>query len=101
MSGNYPRSHEAAGAQAQVIDMSGQADAAVSPADEFAGRHPGTLSILRWFQAEHLTGQAKTVALSCQTLALQMVRQAPDSAELVAGLRKLLEAKDCFVRSVL
>jgi hypothetical protein len=32
-------------------------------------------------------------------LAEQMVRDLPDGPELSAGLRKLLEAKDCFVRA--
>jgi hypothetical protein len=27
-----------------------------------------------------------------------MIYQLPDGPELIAGLRKLLEAKDCFVR---
>lgn len=27
-----------------------------------------------------------------------MIRELPDGPELTAGLRKLLEAKDCFVR---
>lgn len=30
-----------------------------------------------------------------------MVDQLPDGPELTAGLRKLLEAKDCFVRAAL
>lgn len=32
-------------------------------------------------------------------LAMQMDRDLPDCAEKSAGLRKLLEAKDCFVRA--
>jgi hypothetical protein len=30
-----------------------------------------------------------------------MIRDLPDGPELSAGLRKLLEAKDCFVRAAI
>jgi hypothetical protein len=32
-------------------------------------------------------------------MALEMVENLPDTPELTAGLRKLMEAKDCFVRT--
>jgi len=35
------------------------------------------------------------------TLAEAMIRELPDGPELSAGLRHLLEAKDCFVRAAL
>jgi hypothetical protein len=34
-------------------------------------------------------------------LAEAMIVELPDGPELTAGLRKLLEAKDCFVRAAL
>lgn len=34
-------------------------------------------------------------------MARTMITDLPDSPELTAGLRKLLEAKDCFVRASL
>lgn len=37
----------------------------------------------------------------CGALADDMIASCPDGPELSAGLRKLLEAKDCFVRAVL
>lgn len=37
----------------------------------------------------------------CGDLAQELVAVLPDGPELSAGLRKLLEAKDCFVRAAL
>lgn len=64
------------------------------------GRHPGTRSILRHFHFDHLPEPWRSTSQSCADLALLMVAQNEDGPELVAGLRKLLEAKDCFVRHV-
>ena len=41
---------------------------------------------------------AKAIADEIYHLAKQLYTNLPDSPELTAGLRKLLEAKDCFVR---
>lgn len=60
-----------------------------------AGRHPGTVAILKWFTSGHLPDRLKAVAEPCQALAEQMAETLPDGPELTAGLRKLLEAKDC------
>jgi hypothetical protein len=62
-----------------------------------AGRHPGTASIARRFQYEHLSGQARTYSQMFCELAEEMIIALPDDPELVAGLRKLAEAKDCCV----
>jgi hypothetical protein len=37
----------------------------------------------------------------CADVAQTMVRHLPPGPEVTAGLRKLLEAKDCFVRASL
>lgn len=37
----------------------------------------------------------------CEALAITMINHCGDGPELTAGLRKLLEAKDCFVRQAL
>lgn len=67
-----------------------------------------TLPILRYFRWEHLPQHLQTPSRDCADLAGNMVELAEaaldrgefvDMAELVAGLRKLLEAKDCFVRA--
>lgn len=75
------------------------ADGAVNPSDALGGRHPAALAILRFFEVDHLPSPLKAAALPVRELALQMVRLCPDGPELAAGLRKLLEAKDCFVRA--
>jgi hypothetical protein len=41
---------------------------------------------------------AKAIAEDIYSVAEKMVSVLPDSPELTAGLRKLLEAKDCLVR---
>jgi hypothetical protein len=58
--------------------------------------------ILRYFEFRHLPhGSARDVSTSICHLAHQLDEHLPDSAEKSAGLRKLLEAKDCFVRAAL
>ena len=64
--------------------------------------HPSLKSILRYFVYDHLPpGKPREVAARCSELAWDLAADIESSAELVAGLRKLLEAKDCFVRAVL
>ena len=65
------------------------------------GRHPGTVSIARYFAYEHLKVPLRGVSRECHDLAEAMIGTLPDGPELTAGLRKLLEAKDCFVRAAL
>lgn len=62
-------------------------------------RHPATTAILAHFDTGHLPAHLAAVSGDCQALAYGMVAQLPDDPELTAGLRKLLEAKDCFVRA--
>lgn len=56
-------------------------------------------STLRHFSYEHLPEDLKQVSKPFGDLAHQLDAALPDGAEKSAGLRKLLEAKDCFVRS--
>ena len=62
-------------------------------------RHPGTQQIVKHFEYRHLPGNLAATSKSCHDLAQSMVLTIPDGPELTAGLRKLLEAKDCFVRA--
>lgn len=55
--------------------------------------------ILRFFDYEHLPPHLQEISKPLGDLARQMVVILPPSAELTAGLRKLLEAKDCLVRA--
>jgi len=57
---------------------------------------------MRYFEYEHLTtGDLRDISYMCASLADVMDVSLKDSAEKSAGLRKLLEAKDCFVRAAL
>jgi hypothetical protein len=64
-------------------------------------RHPATTGLLRYFEYAHLPEHLQAVSQPCARLAAVMAEQLPDGPELTAGLRKLLEAKDCFVRAAL
>lgn len=62
--------------------------------------HPSMRSILRGFENGHLQdgSDVKIVSSKVAELAEWMCTALPSSSEVVAGLRKLMEAKDCFVR---
>lgn len=62
--------------------------------------HPATTAILRYFEYDHLPQRLQSVSMPFRALAHQAVANL-DGPELTAGLRKLLEAKDCFVRAAL
>jgi hypothetical protein len=70
-------------------------------ADIVKGRHPNVVHIFRYFSWSHLPEDLQVVSRAVALLAVKLVEELPDSPELVAGLRKLLEAKDCFVRTAL
>lgn len=57
--------------------------------------------MMKYFAYDHLPEDLQYVSRQCCDLAACMVNLLPESAELTAGLRKLLEAKDCFVRAKL
>lgn len=64
-------------------------------------RHPSTTGLLRFFEYAHLPEHLQSVSRPCGELAQGMAAELSDGPELTAGLRKLLEAKDCFVRAAL
>lgn len=57
--------------------------------------------ILKYFEWEHLPPELQRVSSPLCQLAQHIDEELPDCAEKSAGLRKLLEAKDCFVRAAL
>ena len=57
--------------------------------------------IMQYFEATHLPPKLQEISEPVCDLAKQMDAQLPDGPEKSAGLRKLLEAKDCFVRAAL
>lgn len=57
--------------------------------------------ILRFFDYEHLPDHLQGVSAVVGETAREVDELLPDGPEKTAGLRKLLEAKDCFVRAAL
>ena len=65
-------------------------------------RHPATQEIMQWFSYEHLpAGTPRHVSAMCAAMAGELLRELPDNPELTVGLRKIMEAKDCFVRAAI
>jgi hypothetical protein len=62
--------------------------------------HPSTEAILRYFAYLHLPVHLQEVSKPFFQLAHVMADDL-EGPELAAGLRKLLEAKDCMVRAAL
>lgn len=62
-------------------------------------RHPATVAMLRHFRWAHLSPDLQGFSRPFADLAAEIAAKLPDSAELTACLRKLLEAKDCAVRA--
>ena len=56
---------------------------------------------IQWFDYQHLPERLQQVSKPLHDLAHQMEEMLPDGPEKSAGMRKLLEAKDCFVRASL
>ncbi|MBX9937679.1 MAG: hypothetical protein K2Y32_00415 [Candidatus Obscuribacterales bacterium] len=66
-----------------------------------ANRHGSVRDICEYFKYGHLPLELQAVVEPiCSTIDI-LLEQIEDSSELTAGLRKLLEAKDCFVRAKL
>jgi hypothetical protein len=57
--------------------------------------------IMKYFEYAHLPPGLQEVSKPIGDLAKLMDDRLPDGAEKSAGLRKLLEAKDCLVRAKL
>lgn len=52
------------------------------------------------FKFDHLKGDLRDASKLFYDLAQKLVSEIPDNVERSAGLRKLLESKDCIVRAV-
>ncbi len=61
-------------------------------------RHPAVQHLLDLFAYEHLPPHLQAVSKPFSDLAHAQADSLGNSPEIGAGLRKLLEAKDCFVR---
>jgi len=62
-------------------------------------RHPAVVHLMGQFEHSHLPPDLAAISEACYRLAEQMYNAIDDNPELTTGLRKLLEAKDCFVRA--
>lgn len=56
--------------------------------------------IMKYFKYEHLPQKLQEISKPICLLAKHMESNLPSGAEKSAGLRKLMEAKDCFVRTL-
>lgn len=57
--------------------------------------------ILDYFKYDHLPKHLQEISKPFAELAQKMAKEGKSAQETAAGLRKLLEAKDCAVRSML
>jgi hypothetical protein len=58
-------------------------------------------AMLKWFNWQHLPAHLQGVSAPLKTVAEQLDAALPEGPEKSAGMRKLLEAKDCFVRAAI
>jgi hypothetical protein len=56
---------------------------------------------IQYFEYDHLPFEQQEVSKKISALAHELETTLPDGPEKSAGMRKLLEAKDCFVRASL
>ena len=56
-------------------------------------------ALLRYFEYAHLPQKLQEISKPICELALKMDEVLPEGSEKTTGLRKLLEAKDCFVKA--
>ena len=64
--------------------------------------HPSTIALLGFFEYKHLPPHLADISRPFHALAHEVAaRETDHGAELSAGLRHLLEAKDCIVRAAL
>jgi hypothetical protein len=61
----------------------------------------GIAPIMKFFAYEHLPEKLQKISQPICDIAREYEKSISDSAEKSAGLRKLLEAKDCLVRAAL
>ncbi len=68
---------------------------------DLSRRHPEVRRLHGYFTYDHLPPKLQRVSRHFAITADLLLQWLPDSTELTAGLRKLLEAKDCAVRCAL
>jgi hypothetical protein len=53
----------------------------------------------KYFEYKHLPGRLRPLVAEIKELLISLNEATPEGPEKTAGVRKLLEAKDCFVRA--
>ena len=66
---------------------------------DVSNRQPAVQAVYKYFAYGHLPEDKQAISKRICLTANDMLSEIADSAELTVGLRKLLEAKDCFVRA--
>jgi hypothetical protein len=66
--------------------------------NDSCSRHPGTQHLLNLLAYDHLPPHLQKVSKQFSDLGYSLADSLGNSPEIGAGLRKLVEAKDCFVR---
>ena len=64
-----------------------------------AGRHPAVVTLAGYFDARRVGELGRPIAAELEHTARTMLACIPDHPELSVGLRKLLEARECFIRA--
>lgn len=82
------------------VTASPEAGTRAGMAAAVAGRHPGTVHLMRYFAYAHLADKIRKASEPFGHLAVTLVSLLPDGPELTVALRKLVEAKDCAVRAL-
>lgn len=66
---------------------------------DLTGRHPDTITAIRWFAYAHLDTSHQAIACDCYDLATRMIATLPDGPQLTSGLYRLLAARDSFIHA--
>lgn len=67
----------------------------------FATRHFSTLHLLQFFADDHLPPVLRAIVLPLRMTTFMLVQEAEDGPELTVAIRKMVDAKDSFVRHYL
>ena len=63
------------------------------------GRHPATVQLAGYFDPDRVPTYDPELTVELEHAAAAVISKLPDCPELTVGLRKLLEARDCFHRA--
>lgn len=70
---------------------------------DVSNRHESTKNIIRFLSGggQHLPDEVRDIWNYTEVYVSDLLDALPDGREFTVGLRKLLEAKDCFIRHAL